>query len=45
MKKEKMADELPELVAARKSGLFTRQGLIYVNRNDSNLEEGVREEG
>jgi hypothetical protein len=39
------ADELPELIAARKSGLFHEAGLIYVNRNDSNPEEKVRGEG
>jgi hypothetical protein len=39
------ADELPELIAARKSGLFRQAGLIYVNRNDSNSEEEVRGEG
>jgi hypothetical protein len=39
------ADELPELIAARKSGLFHQAGLIYVNRNDSNPEEKVRREG
>jgi hypothetical protein len=39
------ADELPELVAARKSGLFHPDGLIYVNRNDSNSEDRVGNEG
>jgi len=39
------ADELPELVAARKSGLFQSGALIYINRNDSNSEAAVREEG
>jgi hypothetical protein len=39
------ADELPELIAAKKSGLFQQAGLIYVNRNDSNSEEKVRGEG
>ena len=38
------ADELPELVAARKTGLL-RGGLIYVNRNHSNTEKAVYEAG
>jgi len=39
------ADKLPELIAARKSGLFHQMGLIYVNRNDSNLEDVVKKAG
>ena len=39
------ADELPELIAARESGLFQPGGLIYVNRDDSNSEEKVRSRG
>jgi hypothetical protein len=39
------ADELPELIAARKSGLFQPGALIYVNRNDSNSEKMVESEG
>ena len=39
------ADELPELLAARKSRLFPSQGLIYVNRNESNSEDEVRKAG
>jgi phosphoglycolate phosphatase-like HAD superfamily hydrolase len=39
------ADELPELIAARKTGLFSPSGLIYVNRNNSNSKEDVREHG
>ena len=39
------ADELPELVAAKKSGLFHPDGLIYINRNDSNSSEQVKSEG
>lgn len=39
------ADELPELVAAVKSGLFAPEGLIYVNRNESNSEDDVGEVG
>jgi len=39
------ADELPELVAAKESGLFPLNGLIYVNRNESNSEDQVRKAG
>ena len=39
------ADELPELVAASKSGLFPTEGLIYINRNESNSEEDVKKAG
>ena len=39
------ADELPELVAALKSGRFSQSGLVYVNRNDSNTEAKVNEAG
>lgn len=39
------ADELPELIAARKSGLFSPYGLIYVNRNNSNSHEDVQKWG
>jgi len=39
------ADELPELEAAVKSELFVKQGLIYVNRNDSNPPEAVHSKG
>lgn len=39
------ADELPELVAASKSGLFPSKGLIYINRNQSNSEEDVKKAG
>ncbi|MBL7211833.1 MAG: hypothetical protein ISS61_05590 [Desulfobacteraceae bacterium] len=39
------ADELPELIAARKSGLFHPNGLIHINRNDSNSEDTVALEG
>ena len=39
------ADELPELIAAKKSGLFHPDGLIYINRNDSNSSEHVKSEG
>ncbi len=39
------ADELPELMAARKSGLFHENGLIYVNRNNCNSKDRVTEEG
>ncbi len=39
------ADELPELVAARKSGLFQPGGLIYINRNDIDSEDEVKTKG
>lgn len=39
------ADELPELLAAKKSRLFPIEGLIYVNRNESNSEDAVRKAG
>ena len=39
------ADELPELIAAKKSGLFHPKGLIYINRNHSNSSEQVKKEG
>ena len=39
------ADELDELVAARESGLFSPNGLIYVNRNQSHSEKEVRKAG
>lgn len=39
------ADELPELEAAVKSMLFEKQGLIYVNRNNSNSAEIVLVKG
>ncbi len=39
------ADELPELIAARKSGLFHENALVYVNRNNSNSKDRVTEEG
>ena len=39
------ADELPELIAAKKSGLFHPPGLIYVNRNDSNALIDVKDKG
>ncbi|NQU98805.1 hypothetical protein HQ533_05020 [Candidatus Woesearchaeota archaeon] len=35
------ADELPELIAATKTELFKSQGLIYVDRNQSNTREQV----
>jgi len=35
------ADELPELIAARKSGLFHENALVYVNRNNSNSKDRV----
>jgi hypothetical protein len=39
------ADELPELIAARKTGLFSPPGLIYINRNNSNSREDVQKHG
>jgi hypothetical protein len=39
------ADELPELVAAKESGLFPPNSLIYINRNESNSENEVRKAG
>ena len=39
------ADELDELVAERESGLFSPNGLIYVNRNQSHSENEVRKVG
>lgn len=39
------ADELPELVAALQSGLFSPSGLVYVNRNNSNSEQAVNAAG
>jgi hypothetical protein len=39
------ADELPELIAARKTGLFSPPGLIYINRNNSNSREDVQIHG
>ena len=39
------ADELPELVAANKSGLFPSRNLVYVNRNESNSKEKVQNAG
>ena len=39
------ADELPELVAANKSGLFPSRNLVYVNRNESNSKEKVQKAG
>ncbi len=39
------ADELPELMAARKSGLFHENALVYVNRNNYNSKDSVTEEG
>ena len=39
------ADELDELIVARESGLFSPNGLIYVNRNQSHSENEVRKAG
>jgi hypothetical protein len=39
------ADQLPELVAALETGMFHKQGLVYVARDDSNTELAVRSAG